>query len=43
MAIRAFAATAAAAQLAPFEYEPGTWGPPQADALVAEVGGWNTA
>lgn len=25
-----------------FEYEPGTWGPPQADALVHEVGGWNT-
>jgi glucose-6-phosphate 1-dehydrogenase len=25
-----------------FEYEPGSWGPPQADALVAEVGGWNT-
>jgi glucose-6-phosphate 1-dehydrogenase len=25
-----------------FEYEPGTWGPPQADRLVAEVGGWNT-
>lgn len=24
------------------EYEPGTWGPPQADALVADVGGWNT-
>ena len=24
------------------EYEPGTWGPPQADRLVAEVGGWNT-
>ena len=24
-----------------FEYEPGTWGPPQADRLVAEVGGWN--
>jgi len=23
------------------EYEPGTWGPPQADSLVAEVGGWN--
>ena len=22
-------------------YEPGTWGPPQADDLVAEVGGWN--
>ena len=25
-----------------FEYEPGSWGPPQADALVAVVGGWNT-
>jgi glucose-6-phosphate 1-dehydrogenase len=25
-----------------FEYEPGSWGPPQADGLVAEVGGWNT-
>ncbi len=25
-----------------FEYEPGTWGPSQADRLVAEVGGWNT-
>jgi glucose-6-phosphate 1-dehydrogenase len=25
-----------------FEYEPGSWGPPQADRLVAEVGGWNT-
>jgi glucose-6-phosphate 1-dehydrogenase len=25
-----------------FEYEPGSWGPPQSDALVAEVGGWNT-
>jgi len=25
-----------------FEYEPQSWGPPQADALVAEVGGWNT-
>jgi glucose-6-phosphate 1-dehydrogenase len=23
-----------------FEYEPGGWGPPQADALVSEVGGW---
>ena len=23
-------------------YEPGTWGPPQADRLVAEIGGWNT-
>jgi glucose-6-phosphate 1-dehydrogenase len=26
----------------PFEYEPGSWGPPQADRLVADVGGWNT-
>lgn len=25
-----------------FEYEPGSWGPTQADRLVAEVGGWNT-
>jgi glucose-6-phosphate 1-dehydrogenase len=25
-----------------YEYEPGTWGPPQSDKLVAEVGGWNT-
>jgi glucose-6-phosphate 1-dehydrogenase len=25
-----------------FEYEQGTWGPPQADTLVADVGGWNT-
>jgi glucose-6-phosphate 1-dehydrogenase len=25
-----------------FEYEPGTWGPKESDALVAEVGGWNT-
>ncbi|HEY7288609.1 MAG TPA: glucose-6-phosphate dehydrogenase [Vicinamibacterales bacterium] len=24
-----------------FEYEPGSWGPPQADGLVAGVGGWN--
>jgi glucose-6-phosphate 1-dehydrogenase len=24
------------------EYEPGSWGPSQADALVADVGGWNT-
>ena len=23
------------------EYEPGSWGPPQADELVAAVGGWN--
>jgi glucose-6-phosphate 1-dehydrogenase len=25
-----------------WEYEPGSWGPPQADKLVAEYGGWNT-
>jgi glucose-6-phosphate 1-dehydrogenase len=25
-----------------FEYVPGSWGPPQADRLVAEIGGWNT-
>ena len=25
-----------------FEYEPACWGPPQADRLVADVGGWNT-
>ena len=25
-----------------FEYEPGSSGPPQADRLVAEIGGWNT-
>jgi len=25
-----------------YEYEPGSWGPPQADRLVAGVGGWNT-
>jgi glucose-6-phosphate 1-dehydrogenase len=24
------------------EYEPGSWGPPEADRLVADVGGWNT-
>ena len=24
-----------------FVYEPGSWGPPQADRLVAGVGGWN--
>ena len=26
----------------PYEYEPGSWGPPEADRLVADVGGWNT-
>ena len=25
-----------------FEYACGSWGPPQADSLVAQVGGWNT-
>jgi len=25
-----------------FEYEPGSWGPPEADRLVEDVGGWNT-
>ncbi|HVR62151.1 MAG TPA: glucose-6-phosphate dehydrogenase [Polyangia bacterium] len=25
-----------------YRYEPGTWGPKEADALVADVGGWNT-
>jgi glucose-6-phosphate 1-dehydrogenase len=24
------------------QYEPGSWGPPQADRLVENVGGWNT-
>ena len=24
-----------------YEYDPGSWGPPQADRLVADVGGWN--
>ena len=26
----------------PVEYEPDTWGPAEADALVDDVGGWNT-
>jgi len=25
-----------------YDYEPGSWGPREADALVAAVGGWNT-
>jgi len=25
-----------------YDYEPGTWGPVEADALTTEVGGWNT-
>jgi len=25
-----------------YDYAPGSWGPAEADALVAEVGGWNT-
>ena len=24
-----------------FDYDPGSWGPSEADALVAAVGGWN--
>jgi glucose-6-phosphate 1-dehydrogenase len=24
-----------------YEYEPGTWGPPEAAALVADIGGWH--
>ncbi len=27
---------------APREYEPGTWGPAEADRLTARIGGWNT-
>ena len=25
-----------------YEYEPGTWGPKEADELTRAVGGWNT-
>jgi glucose-6-phosphate 1-dehydrogenase len=25
-----------------YEYEPGSWGPREADRLTADVGGWNT-
>src|SRR5262249_8580246 len=25
-----------------YDYDPGTWGPPEADRLVDSVGGWNT-
>jgi glucose-6-phosphate 1-dehydrogenase len=25
-----------------WEYDPGSWGPPQAERLVADIGGWNT-
>ncbi len=25
-----------------FPYEPGSWGPPEADRLVTDIGGWNT-
>lgn len=25
-----------------YEYEPGSWGPPQADKLAVDIGGWNT-
>ena len=24
------------------DYEPGTWGPAEADALAAEIGGWHS-
>jgi len=27
---------------APIEYQPGSWGPAEANALVADIGGWNT-
>ena len=27
----------------PYEYDAGSWGPPEADRLVAGVGGWNTS
>ena len=27
---------------APIEYEPGSWGPVEANRLVADIGGWNT-
>jgi glucose-6-phosphate 1-dehydrogenase len=30
------------AAIAPVEYDAGTWGPVEAEALVADVGGWNT-
>ena len=26
----------------PIEYDPGTWGPLEAEDLVVDVGGWNT-
>jgi len=25
-----------------YEYEPGSWGPAEADQLVANIGGWNS-
>jgi glucose-6-phosphate 1-dehydrogenase len=25
-----------------YDYDPGTWGPVEADKLVEDVGGWNT-
>ncbi len=30
------------AQCRPVEYGSGTWGPPEADRLVQDIGGWNT-
>ena len=26
----------------PIQYPPGSWGPPEADRLVQDIGGWNT-
>ncbi len=26
----------------PYEYEPGTWGPPEANRIITRVGGWHT-
>jgi glucose-6-phosphate 1-dehydrogenase len=30
------------AAVAPLAYEPGSWGPPEADALAADAGGWHS-
>jgi glucose-6-phosphate 1-dehydrogenase len=29
-------------ETAPLLYEPGSWGPAEADRLVTDIGGWNT-
>ena len=31
-----------AAPLPAYQYDPGSWGPREADALAQDVGGWNT-